>query len=157
MRLRFGPHRHVAAVAVPANANSPRINGIFLEQGIDSGHDVAIIAAPEIFHVALCERLALTITHTRVRTEREISNGGFSAHRETVPASAAGGRTIAVYIDHERIFLARIIVFRQQQPTRQTLIPVRPVEVAGGSPGGLDVCVACRDLFPPADWAGPDF
>src|ERR1700683_3389058 len=60
--LRLGPHGHVTAVAVSANADAFGINGILLYEGVHAGHDVAVIAAAEILHIALRERFPLSIT-----------------------------------------------------------------------------------------------
>src|SRR5208283_5624580 len=61
LRLGFGPHGHVSAIAVPANAYALSVDRIFACDGIDAGHDVAIVPAPEILDVRLRKRLALPV------------------------------------------------------------------------------------------------
>src|ERR1700678_2914597 len=61
IRLGFGPHGHVSAIAVSLDAESLAVDWIVFQKRVPSSHNVAVIAAAEISYVPLDERLALTV------------------------------------------------------------------------------------------------
>src|SRR5580658_2155540 len=59
VRLRDGPHRHVAAVAEPTDTQARVVDRRDFFDGVDPGQDVAQIAAAEVLDVGRREALAL--------------------------------------------------------------------------------------------------
>src|SRR5580704_8204840 len=73
LRLSFSPHRHVAAVAVPANTDALRVDRILPGHCIDASHNVAEVAASKILHISLGEGLALSVAAARVGAQGKVA------------------------------------------------------------------------------------
>ena len=107
MGLGDGEHGHETAVAPAGDADAVGIDGIFGEDGIDAGEDVAQVAVAEVLAVGLGEGLALAVAAARVGHEDEVAEGGKGRGAEAASAAIPargdrGGRT-AVDLDDERI------------------------------------------------------
>src|SRR5262249_46724387 len=67
------PDGHVAAVTPAGHAETRWIDRIFFYHCINSGEDVAQIAAAKIFHVTAGKILSLTITSARIRHQQIVA------------------------------------------------------------------------------------
>ena len=95
MGLSLGPHGHVSAITVAADAEAIGIDGILLGNGVNAGHDVAKVAAAEIFYVALREGFALTVTAARIGAEgRSIPSLKAGPGRRARPSAARMQRMV---------------------------------------------------------------
>ena len=114
MGLGDGEHGHEAAVAPAGDADAVGIDGVFGQDGIDAGEDVAEVAVAEVFAVGLGEGLALAKAAAGIGHEDEVIERGEGGSAETagaaVPAGENCGGGTAVDFDEERIFFGRIVV-----------------------------------------------
>ena len=76
IRLRDGPHGHVAAVAPTADAEAVGIDGSGVDGSVDSGHDVFEIAVAEILDVGSGEGFAFAEAAARIGLQDEIAGAG---------------------------------------------------------------------------------
>src|SRR5258708_7074535 len=147
IHLGLRPHGHVAAVAVAADAEAVRVDRILLCDRVDASHDVAIVAAPEVFDIAPREGFALTVTATRIRAECEIPHRRLGTHSSCVPARHTSSRRASVHVHNEWIFLVGREVFRKHQPAFKLRGSVRPVEVVHTPQAGLTSALTVVNCF----------
>src|SRR5205823_6888450 len=64
--LRHRPHRHVAAITPAGHPQSCRVDRVLGDGGIDSGENVAQIAASKVFYIRPSKLFSLTIASTGI-------------------------------------------------------------------------------------------
>src|SRR5271157_997517 len=94
MGLGDGEHGHETAVAPAGDADAVGVDGIFGENRVDPGQDVAEIAVTEILAVGLGKGLALAEAAARVGHEDEVAGGGIAGSAEAATASIPAGGDI---------------------------------------------------------------
>ena len=88
MSLCDGEHGHEAAVAPAGDADAIGVDGIFGEDGIDAGEDVAEVAVTKVLAIGLSEGLALTIAAAGIGQENEVAERGECCGAEAACAAA---------------------------------------------------------------------
>src|SRR5262249_38660806 len=128
-RLSFGPHRHVAAIAVAANADSGGVDGKLLDHGVHPGYEVAIVATSEVLDVALGIGFSLAITAARVGAQHKPTKQrcrAHVAHPTRSPVGKAGPAWSPVNGDNQRILLARIVILWEPEPSLNLMAVSEP-------------------------------
>src|SRR5208282_32707 len=119
--------------------------------GIDAGHDVAIVATSEIHDVGLSECLALSVAAARVWTENEVAHRRCGSGETLIPVRHARRGRSSVHADYERICFAGHEVLGKRKPALHPRASVLPVNIAHCAPCGLDAAVQVGDLLPVAN------
>src|SRR5205814_10624381 len=88
--LQDSPHGHVAAVTPSSDAETRRIDWVFLYCSINSGENVAQIACAKIFYIGSSELFSLTVTATRVRHQYVVTSCGQSSDDGSRHSKASG-------------------------------------------------------------------
>ena len=150
MGLGNGEHGHETAVAPAGDAHAVGVDGILGQNRVDPGQNVAEVAVAEVLAIGKGKGLALAEAAARVGHEDEVALGGIAGGAEaSTPSIPAGGdirgRT-AMDLDNERVFLARIVVRGEEEPSLNVEIVVGPGERGGISPGGLEAVIEMREL-----------
>ena len=72
VRLGDDPGRHVSAVAPPHDPKLRRVGDLAVDQGVDPGHDVPVVAAAPIQEVGLPELIAVAIASPGIGHENGV-------------------------------------------------------------------------------------
>ena len=157
VRLRDGPHRHVAAVAPAEDAEAVRVDRRDAQHLVDPREHVAQVAAAEVLDVGAREGLAEPVAAARVGKEHEVALRRQGAVPPRGPADRlVGGRTAVDGHDH-RVASGRIEVHRD---TAASPAPPCRRSASGGSSGlapeGRHPGVDVGDRLPLPDRAGRD-
>ena len=157
--LRHRPHGHVAAVTPAGDAEPVRVHGRRLQDGIDSGQDVAQVAVAEVFDVRAGECFAVAKAAAGVGEEDEVASLG--KHRQIEEGAGPSGvsrRSRATVDGHDEwIALVGVVVARVEQPTLHVPIVALPVQALYLAPSNFGVPVGMTDLLPGANRTSPDF
>src|SRR2546430_15915533 len=87
---RKTPSARVAAVTPSSDAETRRIDWVFLYCCITSGENVAQIACAKIFYIGSSELFSLTVTATRVRHQYVVTSCGQSSDDGSRHSKARG-------------------------------------------------------------------